>query len=368
MIILHVVQLNADVVRNVNLEFTMRRLLLILGAIIICACNDKYSANDTIEIMVDVETSQNVTLSDLKTFSFTHNNQPMLVGTISKCIVADNIYYIASNNRLMSFDEKGRFITYISNAGRANNEYIGISDFWVYDGNIYIYDMNGKKIMEFSKDNKFIKNTPLKQLANEEFIPFSHLVPLTNGYIGKCVWNGMEGSSPALAFYDSEYNYVHTLGNLTINCGLRLGYPLYKNGDDEVFYWNPLGTIIYGIDDKLEVCDKYHISFGNKTYPPLGNFVDDYELLNKYKNDNEWRTNHAGFIAYVWQIKNSLIFTYMYQDIPHLGIYNIKSKKTQSHKIDMGDLVLKQWCSDGKSIFIIGEDESEISLFKVLSI
>ena len=161
--------------------------------------------------------------------------------------------------------------------------------------------------------NKFIKNTPLKQLANEEFIPFSHLVPLTNGYIGKCVWNGMEGSSPALAFYDSEYNYVHTLGNLTINCGLRLGYPLYKNGDDEVFYWNPLGTMIYGIDDKLEVCDKYHISFGNKTYPPLGNFVDDYELLNKYKNDNEWRTNHAGFIAYVWQIKNSLIFTYMYQ-------------------------------------------------------
>ena len=346
----------------------MKRLLLILGAIIICACNDKYSANDTMEIMVDVETSHDVTLSELKTFSFTHNNHPMLIGTITKCIVADNVYYISSNNRLMSFDEKGRFITYIANAGRANNEYIGISDFWIYNGNIYIYDMNGKKIMEYSKDNKLIKSMPLKQLANEEFIPFSYLVPLANGYIGKCVWNGMDGSSPALAFYDSEYNYVHTLGNLTINCGLRLGYPLYNNGNDEVLYWNPLGTMVYGIDDKLEVCEKYHISFGDKTYPPLSNFADDYELLNKYKCDNEWRISHAGFIAYVWQKENILLFTYMYNNTPHLAVCNTVNNRNKSYRIDASNYIVKQWCFDGNSVFILGETEDETQLFKVYSI
>ena len=316
-------------------------------------------------ITVNVDEAEIIELQDCQAIELVQDGQNAIFGPVTKMVMGNDFVAIAANNRLSVFDLEGNFLTTISNNGRARSEYVQISDFWVEDNHIFVYDMNGSKVLEYSLQNSLVELHEMPKSSGGESIPFSYLVPFANGYVGKCVWNGTLGVSPALAFYDAGYNYVRTVGDLTINSGMKLGNSLFKADATEVLYWNPLGTMIYSVDDTLEVCDKYHISFGDKTYPPLSNFVDDYELLNKYESDNEWRTNHAGLIAYVWQMKNYLIFTYMYQDVPHLAVYDSTNNKTVSYRIKPLDYTIKQWCFDGEAVYILGETEEQTKLFKV---
>ncbi len=340
---------------------------ILLGIISFCLFSCKGPSHEREYIVnVDPDVAADVNLENVERTVLMQDGMGAILGPIVKSVLTEEGYFILSRNRLMQFDRDGVFRNCISNVGRAANEYVSVSDFWLDGGNVFIYDMNGRKVLEYSVGGELIDVRSLSQTADENFIPFDYLTPFAGGYVGKCVWNGVDGVSPALAFYDSGYEYVKTLGNVTINCGLRLGVPLFGSSD-EVLYWNALGNTVYSVDDGLEVKDKYRVSFDGKDFPARASVADDYELLGLYENDKEWRMKHAGIMAYVWQRGDLLMFTYMYRDIPHLCIYDVSSGRTANYRINCGDVIIKHWGFDGDSVYVIGETDEYVAFFNVWS-
>lgn len=344
----------------------MRKILFGVISFCLFSCKGPSHEQECI-VNVDPDVAVDVNLENVERTILMQDGMEAILGPVVKSVLTGEGYFILSQNRLMRFDRDGIFQNYISNVGRAANEYVAVSDFWIAGGNVFIYDMNGRKVLEYSVGNKLIDVRSLLQMTDENFIPFDCLTPFAGGYVGKCVWNGVDGVSPALAFYDSGYEYVRTLGDVTINCGLRLGVPLFGSSD-EVLYWNALGNTVYSVDDELEVKAKYRVSFGGKDFPARASFADDYELLDLYENDKEWRMTHAGLVVYVWQRGDLLMFTYIYRNIPHLCVYNVSNGQTANYRINCGDVIIKHWSFDGDSVYVIGETDEYVALFKVWSV
>ena len=84
--------------------------------------------------------------------------------------------------------------------------------------------------------------------------------------------------------------------------------------------------------------------------------------------DPDWRTKHAGFISYVWQTENALVFTYVYDNHSCYVIYDIETKQTESWRIKCDGAALKCWCFDGRNLYILGDTDKETVLYKVCSI
>ena len=200
----------------------MRKILFCIISFCLLSCNGPSYEPESV-INVDPDAAVDVNIANAERIVLMQDGMEMILGSVVKSVFTEDEYFILSRNRLMRFDTDGIFQNYISGVGRAANEYMTVSDFWLDDGNVFIYDMNSRKVLEYSVGNELINVHSLSQTADENFIPFDYLIPFADGYVGKCVWNGMDGVSPALAFYNSEYEYVKTLGDVTINCGLRLG-------------------------------------------------------------------------------------------------------------------------------------------------
>lgn len=346
----------------------MKKNLLVLFLFMLVACkNQPHNITDTININIDVNNVDSINLNNCKSIQLLQNGQNAIFGPVTKMVMDEDIIAISANNRLSIFDSEGELLTYISNKGNASYEYQHMTDYWIDNDHIFVYDINGKKILKYSLQNKLVKKFELPQMISDEYVAFDYLLPFEDGYIGKCVWNGSLKKSPALAYYDKQFKLIKTFNDVMINCGLRLGYPLF-DANKEVLYWNALDNVIYSITNHMNIFEKYRISFGNSNFPSRNTITDDYELLDLYMNDEEWRTKHAGLIAYVWQKDNKLIFTYMFNNNPHLVIYNPINNQVINYRIDVSDYIVKQWSFDGSSVFILGETDDKTELFKIYSL
>ena len=261
------------------------------------------------------------------------------------------------------YSRDGNFIGQIGQRGRAANEYIGYTDCWIQDNHVYLYDMNGKKVLKYTLDNQLDKIYPLKSEVSPNTYPFAFIIPFGDGYIGQCVWNGSMKESPALAFYDKNFAFHSVIGHLTIRSGLRIGYPLIQSVNNTALYWNPLDRRIFRITPDQNIKLAYTLSFGNKNYPELTTVKDDYEILGVYQ-DKTWRKNHAGIITYVWENAENLLFLYSYADNLHIGIYT-QNTVSNYRLIDSKQSNILSSAFDGTSLYFFVEIPDGVEVYSI---
>lgn len=80
-----------------------------------------------------------------------------LIGMITKVLLHDNKIYLSDIKNIYVFDLNGSYITMISRYGRGGNEYIGITDFTIYENQILVLDQN-KKVLKYTLDGKCIQS------------------------------------------------------------------------------------------------------------------------------------------------------------------------------------------------------------------
>ena len=341
------------------------KLFFILLSAVMVSCKSDALQESLVTIDVNVNNVKILRLQNCDKTTLLQNGENALIGHVSKMIATDNYYIIATNKRLSIFDKDGQFVTHIGNQGRAQNEYIGITDFWIENNSVFIYDMNGgKRILQYSLNDSLMKSTSVPSSISKDFIPFNFLIPFHDVYIGKCVWDGTVKTSPALACYDKQFNMIKHFVEPTLNCGLYIGYPLFKT-TDEILYWNALRNTVYSVSEQLQISSKYRISFGNNNFPQREYANDDYELLNAYMNDESQQKIYASIISYIWQTSQELIFTYSYQNKSHFVVFNLDTKQTECWQMDCTDIHLRYWCYDGKSLYVLADTESDSGLYKV---
>ena len=323
---------------------------------IMCGCTQDKIEKGT-EIIVNPNYSQTISWSDCNKFKLQQDS--LMIGKISKSIYYDDKFLISTQGKLLLYSRDGNFIGQIGQRGRAANEYIGYTDCWIQDNHVYLYDMNGKKVLKYTLDNQLDKIYPLKSEVSPNTYPFA----FGDRYIGQCVWNGSMKESPALAFYDKNFAFHSVIGHLTIRSGLRIGYPLIQSVNNTALYWNPLDRRIFRITPDQNIKLAYTLSFGNKNYPELTTVKDDYEILGLYQ-DKTWRKNHAGIITYVWENAENLLFLYSYADNLHIGIYT-QNTVSNYRLIDSKQSNILSSAFDGTSLYFFVEIPDGVEVYSI---
>ncbi|MDR1699788.1 MAG: 6-bladed beta-propeller [Lachnoclostridium sp.] len=100
------------------------------------------------EIKLPTENTQRIILGD---------DDHGMLGSVKNIYLQDSFLYVDHPEKISIYDYSGAFHGNISSQGRAANEYLNLWYSWVDDDALYIYDLNGKKIIQYSfllKKNK----------------------------------------------------------------------------------------------------------------------------------------------------------------------------------------------------------------------
>lgn len=281
------------------------------------------------------------------------------IGFIDKVLPFDSGYIVCTSGKMLLYWNDGSLVRQIGRSGRASDEYLGYSDSWLSDGHLFLYDLNGRKVISYSLDGEVLDVVQVENTG--ESLPFQFVVPFGDGYVGKCIWNGTEGESPALAYYDSDFRYSVTLGELTVRSGLRLGYPIVPASCGTLLYWNPLGRDIYRISPDLRVEKAYEITFGaGRNFPALDT-VDEYDLLDMAR-DADWRSAHSGPVTYVWEYGERLLLLYYRGAQLMFSSYDRENREVETFGFGAldGKALLSSVFYDGKIHFFIENEDSVV--------
>ena len=134
-------------------------------------------------IEVDVHTTQSMsTLCE----SYTciplelSNDEDNLINAIDKLVVHDGCFYVMDRfrNTIFVFSEEGKYLHKIARSGRGPQEYIELTDFDVYDSEVYILSRANQAIYVYDKDGNFRQIYPLDNWYNNLHVLDTHLAYL----------------------------------------------------------------------------------------------------------------------------------------------------------------------------------------------
>ena len=243
------------------------------------------------------------------------------VGRIDKVDCSSNGVLLISSNRLFLLDKDCATHKYVSAVGRTNEEYLGLWDAGFINEGIFIYDLNGKKIMFFNLNGDFLRSH--RTISSAHGNPFQLFASLNSlNYIGKCSYRGLDGY-PELALYDKDFTFVKYVNEeMTLNSGLKMGVPFARTSRNSVLYSRLFYNDIYEVTNDSSFV-KYSIDFGHYNYKRTKS-KSDYEVVEDLR---DYKNKCAVLISDMEEISNDYFaFSFIFPSSRRLGIYNMEDK------------------------------------------
>lgn len=226
--------------------------------------------------------------------------QTNLIGDVSKIQINDNKIYILDKRQaaIFIFDIHGKYINKIHRQGRAPEEYLNITDFNIYQNDIYCLARANRKILIYNDNAQFQKGLPLNDWYNSFYIANDSLVYLFSDYSNTQYYN--------YVVYDyKKQRNEHQYDKFEKDQGLISDYsPFHFAGDkllvseqyDQTLYHlspfqkEPLYRFIFNTSDEIPV------RFKTMNKEKLYDFLKGKEVLRRI--NNVYSDNQILFIEY----------------------------------------------------------------------
>lgn len=258
-------------------------------------------------------------------------NLQCILGVIKKIIIVDNsilIHDSQNNEGIFRFDMNGKFICRIGKLGKGPQEHNTLTDFSINPDtkNIYIYSNTQRKVMEYSLNNIFIKETSLNfasenmEFKNNFFYMYRENPQLYESY--NLIIKDMDGKTVARYFKSENGKRTRSMKVFSI----QQNHLLFNPSLNDTVY------ILKGTN--LEYA--YLIDYGKhaiKTEDRLALMEWSNNVL-KILNENHYISG----INNILKINDTLFFTYVYQNIENRAFYNIKTGELVHSYSMMDDL------------------------------
>lgn len=253
------------------------------------------------------------------------------VGMVGDIYCMDSVLFVHSNGKMYEFDKTGNFMDYIWPDDGDAETYFGqgnVGASWAEGHTLFMRDNNGELVIKY--DVRRGERTTRPLASGFEGKSFQALIPRPGGgYVGKMTYRGGGDIIPyALAIYDDDFKFVHTIGDLALNSGLIFsgsGTP-FSNYKGETLYWSWLENTIYCIDGEANIRPKYEIDFVGHNMPALQEVAADYDRLMMVFDE---KSDRAALISHVIELDDGLFFTYYYNTRWHLARYDKRKKTTE---------------------------------------
>ena len=295
------------------------------------SCDNSHNATPTLgqteRIMVseknDYPTSD---IFDSISFLMLKEKEGAYFSTISKMeIIKDRILIFDKiSNSLLAFDTHGDFINSYSRRGKANNEYMRLSDVEVDSNYVYLYDRASKKMLYYDFSGNFIKSATT-EFRGEAFYPING-----NRFLFSMA---KEEHNMKLCVVDSSFQIKDCLLSYKEeDLDNKFNNIIFRGTDDRILYNKPVCDTIYFFSKSGELQNSFLMDFNGKNVPDdiKGNFE---ELAINRKNENYIYMYECPMI-----INNVILATVFHQGHSATLIYNQDIKK--------GSVV--DWADDNK--------------------
>lgn len=211
------------------------------------------------------------------------SNQDALFKGINKCTIHEGRIYILDyfgTSTLTVFNTAGDFLFKVGSQGNGVGEYHRITDFDVWNDNIYVLDSQSRKILVYNKDGQFTK----EHSYNGKLEGVNSLVVTVDGefLLGMDV---EQNPSAQVVLADSDFNINQTLltfDEKTTRKHLNIGS--FRRCGDRIVYYYPVSNRIYQFDQSGAIVREYDISIGA---PIPDDIKSDYEVLTKRKREGQ---------------------------------------------------------------------------------
>lgn len=330
-------------------------IILTLLLFFISSCKGKKVFSDAININLYKDSLICVNLSEYK---YSILNSPQIIGAIDRvCFSSNGDFLLKTGKQLFLYSPEGKYITSISRLGRASNEYLSILDFGFNDDSIYLYDMNGKKVMFFDKNGKHLFNYSLPKGAEDN--PFQLIMPIGDKYIGKRMYCGFP-SFPELSLYDSNFKYIKSINgsNMHLRSGIYFSSQFASYSDESVLYNRSFDTKIYEVKCDTAIV-RYNVIFDDKMIN-IDEYKDEYEILQEI---NKKKCAYSTLFDNIEYNRGKLSFSYTYKKDKNgyrIASYDCDSKRSNHYSFNIDEQIANA-CAHKSFMYVFTQTEDGIT-------
>lgn len=335
----------------------MRKLLFFYLALVLCGCANQNPNSTAVTLEFDVENYKVIDLN--KCHSVCLDNE-IAIGMVKSIQIVDSNLFVHSSAGLHLFNlNTGELKISYSRKGRGEDEYISLWSYSITDTIVQLYDMNRKRILEYSIAGKFIQAIDIPSTYSDN--PFQAFIPIGDKYLGKRVYGGAS-DIPELSLYDSNFRYLgDILPELKLRSGLMLHNPFALNSEGQVLYCRYFDNTIYEIT-KNTARPTYFIDFNRNSFNKDDEFKDEYDIID-YINTS--RTNYAVNFSNIQEDECFLSFSYLYDSSKRIALYDKKDDMTYSVVPISEAEIIDQIYRIGKLIYLLTQsNEGSTKLYK----
>jgi hypothetical protein len=244
-----------------------------------------------------------------------------LLYSINKIQFWKNKIIVFTHYKLCVFDDNGKFLFNVSRKGEGPEEYSALSNFFIQDEHINLFDSDTRRLLSFDENGKFISSTAMNPDENRHFPAVLYPTDNDSYYIAKNRFEGDQAQTPTLSVWTKEYKLVREINGRYLTTGLSVP-DLFSCYKDNILYWELLNDTIFSIHDYKQIIPKYYVDFQEKSIPAYEKTGKDlYELI-QYTNRPEVIDRFAARIGYVREDEQYIRLIFWFQKRLHYVKYD----------------------------------------------
>lgn len=189
-------------------------------------------------------------------------NGDLIIGQLDKIVVSDSLIYIADTylKRLLVYDMQGNIVGKVGTTGGGPGEYTSLSDFCVgSDGEIYLYDSAGNKMLVYDSNLQFVKDYAISFKA-EQF-------QLVDGkfLFGLAPYN-VENRTSGRMIVLTDHSFTPLFSTLKYDDNIDHNYeffsPMTLSKEGNVIYNRVIDNNVYLFNKEGGIKAVFHFDFG----------------------------------------------------------------------------------------------------------
>ncbi len=206
-------------------------------------------------------------INSLKYTVLDPEQQDYMFADADKIVFRDGVFYILDwmNGRVVAYSEDGKPVLALSRQGRAENEYLEISDFDVDEqGNLWILDGSAGRLIEYSPDCEYMGSSSLSFEAG-----YLKYISGGNFLFALEPWDTSEYEGRRIVLTDSQANVLSAIGEYDEFTDQNYSLPTFAFSDGEggLLYHIPICDDVCKVGENGEIEKVYSFDFGSRAVP-----------------------------------------------------------------------------------------------------
>lgn len=284
---------------------TKKLCYILIGVLTLVSCKDNADSKSLITVKVNLNDMKSMVVNANQIINLETSDSSLLFD-ICNLHVIDNHFIVHSRNSVKVFDRQGNYVRDIGTRGKANNEYTNVSNTFVDDDKVVIYDFGKQCLHSYGLDGAFHGNTPVITQEAENATTPNHIYKMGKSLVLVNSYGGEDREVTVLSRAEEDMRTITPIQGKTLTSGVFFPDDVCEYGND-LLYWQPLCDTLFVVRNE-KIHPWYYFDFGENAIPRDFAQMDFYDRLDYVNRRHSEGQPFAGMIRYYTSVSNFIFF------------------------------------------------------------